>query len=320
MEDLDEAIRFSTGRRKRQLMRQQERLTIDYTEQQGLAEKEKDFWEQQKQWRDEDHETAKEHREEKQKWAEEDMKRALRHHQETVGMQQARIAAERENYQERYALHQEMVRYQREFWKEQQKELATEIEDREKINKLQREYAKDVLKLQSDYQDKLAAFEQKVKDITFSVGQFENAVNDAGRAIDNLPSTYAGDDDYNPPGPNPPSDDDDDTGTDTGGGGGGGDGGDIDVPGGPTLTKHSGGPVGLFPGTGGDVPAILEEGEYVVPRSGTLIKVEDNRVIELLTRIATAIEEGNGRFQIIVSNPERTIERVFGIREAAYGQ
>jgi hypothetical protein len=48
------------------------------------------------------------------------------------------------------------------------------------------------------------------------------------------------------------------------------------------------------------------------------VRAEDDRVVELLGRIAGILEEGNGRFTIVVQNPERTVERVGSHLNAAY--
>ena len=83
--------------------------------------------------------------------------------------------------------------------------------------------------------------------------------------------------------------------------------------------RHSGGPVGLFQASGGygDVSMTLEQGEYVVPKSGALVQ-RDDRVVEQLTRIATLLEEGNGRFTVMVNRPERAVNDVYGAVDAAY--
>jgi len=73
--------------------------------------------------------------------------------------------------------------------------------------------------------------------------------------------------------------------------------------------RPTGQPSGIMPG---DVRAILEEGEYVVPKGGTLVMQENERTVILLEKILFAIEDQGGKITFLVNNPEKA--------EGAYGK
>ncbi|NIV33091.1 MAG: hypothetical protein GWN58_27680 [Anaerolineae bacterium] len=319
MEDIDEAIRYSTGRQKLQLMRRKERAVISENMRQESAGEEKEYWEKQREWRDEDLEKQKDRHEQQVKWADEDIARARKHHEERAALEQShmdavkqryeeqfaleteqieaerqhyedereledeRIRLEREHYQERYDLETQKIDLEREYWRELQKAQAEEKERQEDLNALYDAYREDQMKLAEDAENAMARFK-------IAIGEIGSGVDSLKRKVDRFNAAVRS----SRPEPEPEDEE-----------------------------HHEGGPVGLASGsmlTGSiyrEVHTTLEEGEYVVPRGGALI-ARDERVVELLGRIARLIEEGNGRFTIMVQNPERGVSNVHSYLDAAY--
>lgn len=308
IEDLDEAIRFSTGREKRQLMKRKERLTEDYTMQAGYADKEKDYWEQQKDWRDEDFETAKSHRLQKLQWQEEDMLRNRRQHDEIAGMQMERVQAQKQHAIEMQALQDQKVELERAYWEEQQEAQAAKIEKAEEYRKEMAALQADQLKLITSAQDAVQLLINKLNEAKGAAaaihvpepqdwgdnvpGQYDSGSPAMTEPEPSGPLAYPGHDPTPAPEPEAPR----------------------NLP-----EFHTGGQVGVM-ATGREFDATLTEGEFVVPAGGTLIKSENPQMINLLEQILRAIERGNGRFEIMVQNPATTVDRIGGLLNAAYGE
>jgi hypothetical protein len=256
MEDLDEAIRFATGRQKLGLMKQKERVTEDYSRQAMYMEEEKDYWEKQKQWRDEDIEDARQKRQERLKWAEEDMIRAKRHHEESNKMQQAHVGQQRAFWLERHQIEQKRTLLEREYWKEQQKAQAAEIVTSQDINKLQRDLREEQLDLQEETENHIARFRIGIDSLSESQDTLNDRIERHNRLVQQSrspPDTRQEEDDEPP-------------------------------------EYQGGGPVGIFPGNR-PITITAHEGEYVVPQQGQLVFRDDERVISLLGRILGVLEE-----------------------------
>lgn len=67
---------------------------------------------------------------------------------------------------------------------------------------------------------------------------------------------------------------------------------------------------------GEEVVAEVLGGEHVVPMGGSLVK-QDDRVVTVLHEIAELLRNGNGRFQLIISNPESGAEQVLNVADRA---
>ena len=277
MEDLDEGIRFSTGRDKLRLMRQKERATITESIRSEGSQEDKEYWEEMKQFRDEDLETAKQHREQINEWKEEDLERSKKQHDERSDAELAYFERTRQHYQEQFALEGRRIQLEREFWREQQKATAEDMKMTRQVNELQRALRVDQLRLSYDAQD--------------SVARLNVGLAEMGRGVDAVISRIKAFNDA------------------------------VSGSSGPVAQGeyHDGGPVGAntMGSIRGEVNARLEEGEYVVPRNGSLV-MRDERVVDLLSRIAGLLEAGNGRFTIMVQNPQQGVGDVKGYLDAAY--
>jgi len=347
MEDLDESIRFATGRKKVQLERQKERTTISESMRREQHEEERDYWEQTRDWRDEDLETQKSHREQINEWREEDMLRQKRHFEDSAEAQEDHINKMMGFYQERKQIEDDRVRLERAFWREQQDANKIALQEWQRVSTLQNQYAADNLRLQQDLQDKSARFSVIIAELGENFDASEAAalrLEETLQKLFNYKAPGGGDgdgtdwgggidwDNYDEPDPNDPEGDtggnkaktgvfsrapvdkDRDTWDDlatnprrrvaewfwhdwT----------EEDViyhSGGPVYAQrmHGGGPAGLLPGETG---AVLEEGEYVVPRQGTLVMQENERTVILLEKILFAIEDQGGKITFLVNNPEK---------------
>jgi hypothetical protein len=321
MEDLDEGIRFATGRQKLRLQKQKERATVDYTMAQGYAEEEQNYWEKQKQFRDEEHEAAESHRMQRLEWADEDLDRGKRQHDEIAGLRAAHAEKQKQHAQTMYGLQEEKTALDQAYWKEQKAADELAIEQAEEYIDKQKEIRDAQVELAQMQQDAVANFTLGMQGLTQEfldfIGEIKAKLNDTAY----YPSSQgewmgASDPNY---GDNPIMDE-------SGGGTVDEEEDDDDIPPRPPtgIPKHSGGPIGSvwnrhMDRSRSEMMIRAQEGEWIVPRGGELIKTEDERVILLLERIADALDEGNGRFQIIVSNPERTIQRMGGVLDASFG-
>jgi hypothetical protein len=284
-EDLDEGIRFATGRRKLQLMRQKERATTTESMRSEKSQEAKDYWEDQKEWRDQEHEKAKERHDERAEWAEENLERARRHHEEDVELKQREMDATRRHAREVHDLQETRIRLDREYWKEMQKAQADDMMRQKQINEMQNRLRADQMRLTMDAQNAVARFNVGIQEI----GRGIDAMTAKVRAFnDAVQGSYSAGQGQGSVGGDPPPD------------------------------YHDGGPVGMSgPMGAGEVPATLETGEFVVPRAGALV-ARDDRVVDVLERIAGLIAEGNGRFTIMVQNPEQGVSNVRNVLDAAY--
>jgi hypothetical protein len=245
----------------------------------------KDYWEDQKEWRDQEHEKAKERHDERAEWAEENLERARRHHEEDVELKQREMDATRRHAREVHDLQETRIRLDREYWKEMQKAQADDMMRQKQINEMQNRLRADQMRLTMDAQNAVARFNVGIQEI--------------GRGIDTMTAKVRAFNDAV-------------QGSYSAGQGQGSVGGD------PSPDYHDGGPVGMSgPMGAGEVPATLETGEFVVPRAGALV-ARDDRVVDVLERIAGLIAEGNGRFTIMVQNPEQGVSNVRNVLDAAY--
>lgn len=327
MEDIDEAIRFSTGRDKLRLGRQKERMTISESMRRGYHEDEKEYWEKQKDWRDEDLDTAKDHRDQINEWKEEDLRRSKEQHDEIAGLQAGQFAKEREHYEEQRKLEDQQIRLEREYWKEQQKSQAESLTKQQEINKLNRQYQEDTWKLQTDAQDAIARFNLAINNLDNDAQGFVDTFDEAirrwttqfggttssrgstGRGIYDSPGvitlpnydvTFPGSPTPEPPGQSvlPPEDSappDPD----------------------PIVRKWQGYAMG---GTVPGVPnsahiAVVHAGERIIRNQGGELVLEENEeTLALLERIAVAIESSDGKIVVQMQSSggiEKLTDRVY---------
>lgn len=289
MQDLDENIRFATGRDKLRLMRQKERATITESMRSEKSQEGKEYWEDMTKFRDEELAREEERHDQRMEWAEEDLERARKHHEEDMDLAQRRMDAARRHAEEQHALEQQRIQLERAYWRDMQRAQAEEMQRQRTINEMQLRLRADQMALAYDQQLMMARFQTAITSASQGVATLTarvQAFNAAARAV-RTPTS------------------------------------------GSDSTYHSGGPVGMlggqpsasYGGVGGGLPgevsATLQEGEYVVPRDGQLV-VRDDRTVELLGQIRDALVEGNGRFTIMVQNPERSVQDVTGALDAAY--
>jgi hypothetical protein len=283
MEDLDEGIRYATGRQKLQLMRRKERATITEGMRGDRADEAKDYWEDMKKFREEDIEKEKARREQRNQWAEEDMQRSKRHHEERTDLQQSHMDAQREHYESTFQMQERRIQLDRRYWQEMQKAQADDMRRANEINVMQRRLREDQWKLNTDAMDAMYRFRMLISEIGTGIDTLTRKAREFNSSLNSSVVVQ------NDPDP---------------------------------VVRDSGGPVGLFNTAdhrfgAGAVMTQLEQGEYVVPRGGALVQ-RDDRVVEKLSEIANLLREGNGRFTIMVSNPEQGVSDVSGALDAAY--
>lgn len=299
MEDLDESIRFATGRQKLHLQKQKERATIEYGRGQTYSDEEREYWERMKEMRDEDLEKAEDHREEMNKWREEDLLRSKRQHEEIRDLEQGNFDKSKQHYLEQRALQEQQVQLEREYWKAQQEFQAESIKKGQEYNELQRLLREDQWKLTQDAQDAIARFQKVFSELDGNVSSMEKSLSEFNSEVERFnklsgSSSWTG-------GESSPTGKTSDAWARRDGG---------------VMRYHDGGPVGLM-ATTREAPAILQEGEYVVPAGGMLVS-RDERVVTLLTELVQLTRDGNGKFTIMVQNPGKAVEKVGSVYDAAF--
>lgn len=101
MEDFDRGIRYSRGRERRDLMRQQSRAVISFSMQQGRLDTMEGRNEQQTQWENESFEVRRDHLQQEIRFTRESMDMARRHWEENRQFERRRLDMERESHQQR---------------------------------------------------------------------------------------------------------------------------------------------------------------------------------------------------------------------------
>jgi hypothetical protein len=303
MEDYAENIRFATGRQRMQLEKGRDRDVIRESRRISGAEEDKDYWEKLRELRDEDFADAEEKAEQRREWAEEDMLRSKKHFEETAGLQAERLSEQIRQYKEIQGIQETQRKLQQQMWKEEQEMRAKQMTDEKILADLQRQYNRDNMRLQQDSQAAMAKASVllmniggSLEDITDTAERLRKISGRSGSSKDTGIDWYR-EHDLPLPGEEPV-----DPGT----------GDPIDE------WKQMGGPVrGGMAGTNASVTATLHAGEFVVPVGGQLV-ARDDRVVEVLEQIAALLVEGNGRFQIIVQNPETALAAAADISEGVY--
>lgn len=88
MEDIDEALRYATGRDRRKLLRQQERQTISYSLNMADTDMQRDQIETQRRWAEEDYQIALDRHNQKMTWQQEEMSFARSMFEQEIGLRQ----------------------------------------------------------------------------------------------------------------------------------------------------------------------------------------------------------------------------------------
>jgi hypothetical protein len=127
MEDIQEQMRYATGRDRRQLMKQQERSTISYAMNMGQLDTEKDRLDERKQWAEEDHNRQKTYFEERVQWTQAEMDLSLRHHEEDMGLSQRKLATEQDYFRAVNQLQDQRTATERKFYEIMQREALNMI-------------------------------------------------------------------------------------------------------------------------------------------------------------------------------------------------
>lgn len=154
MEDVQENLRFATGRDRRRLLRQQERATISYGMQMGQLD------------------TAGQRLGQDEQWAQEDLERQKRQFEERFALQ--------DDYQERYRLYIEQRRQLEdelqdvhEFGARLSIEMATEqLAKQRELREELRAIQQVVLAINETSQDNAAAQQQMINTVSWMIAQF----------------------------------------------------------------------------------------------------------------------------------------------------
>lgn len=141
MEDIGEAMRYATGRQRRQLMEQRDRATIRYGMQMGQYAEQEGRIDQQREWAEEDFELSKKHHQQRVEWQRERLELSRTYHNTRMQLQEERLQASREYFNEQAALQDEARRLQDQYWKanhaRQEEQLAWAMAIKEQTNQIQ---------------------------------------------------------------------------------------------------------------------------------------------------------------------------------------
>lgn len=196
-EDFDTAIRFATGRQKRQLRIRQERATIETSMRRMQMEEERKQAEERYGWSQEERELSREiqmeliglqrerleeerkQAEERFAWAEEEREISRAQYEEMAGLQRERLEEERKQAEERFAWaeadrkqarerHVELIEMQREQMVREEERAERQFEWAEEQRKLDRErneestaLAREQMELQREQFEEMTAWQEE---------------------------------------------------------------------------------------------------------------------------------------------------------------
>lgn len=120
MEDIGEQLRYSTGRERRQLMKQRERATIQFGMTQGQLGEQGERLDQRRGWAKEDHDRERAFFEQRIQWTRQEMDMSRRHFTDRHNLSQRRLDADKAYFQESFTFQGERIEAEREYWGEQQ--------------------------------------------------------------------------------------------------------------------------------------------------------------------------------------------------------
>lgn len=115
-EDTETALRYATGRERRQLLKKQERETISYSMGMGRLDTEGDRLDQRHKWDEEEFGRQQEYFKKKMQWTQEDFAMSLRQHNEQMDLSRRRLQTERDYFREGNRLADERTRLDRGYW------------------------------------------------------------------------------------------------------------------------------------------------------------------------------------------------------------
>ena len=120
MEDIGEQLRYSTGRERRQLMKQRERATIQFGMGMGQLGEQGERLDERREWAEEDHQRGKAFFEQRIQWTRREMEMSHRHFTDRHSLSQRRLNADKSYFQESFAFQDTRIEAEREYWNEQQ--------------------------------------------------------------------------------------------------------------------------------------------------------------------------------------------------------
>lgn len=99
MEDFDRSIRYARGRDRRNMLRQQERATVQFSMQMSQTDRQEERFKTQSEWADQEFERKRQHFERSVQFQEEELQMQKRHFEERIGMDQERLNMQREAFE-----------------------------------------------------------------------------------------------------------------------------------------------------------------------------------------------------------------------------
>ncbi len=115
-EDISEALRYATGRERRQLLKRQERETVQFAMGMGKLDTESGRIDQRQRWDEEEFNRQKRYFDETMTFRQREMDLALRQHNEEMGLSQRQLDASRGAAREQNKLQDEATRQSRAYW------------------------------------------------------------------------------------------------------------------------------------------------------------------------------------------------------------
>jgi len=135
MEDTQEAMRYATGRERRQLMKQRDRATIMYGLQMGGFEEQGEQIDTKREWAQEDFDRARTRHEQQTGWSQQELELSRQSHEENMDLARRRLEASVEHYEELVPLQDRMRDESREYWKETIDRQIESIEHAKQLGK-----------------------------------------------------------------------------------------------------------------------------------------------------------------------------------------
>jgi len=131
-EDIREQMRYATGRQRRQLMKQEQRATIDYAMGMGRLDTQGERLDERRGWAEEDFNREKDRYQQRSRWSMQLFELQGKHHEENMDLQRRRLTENERYFEDNHKLQEEARDLQREYLEENHERQEKALEMSEK--------------------------------------------------------------------------------------------------------------------------------------------------------------------------------------------
>jgi hypothetical protein len=188
LEDIEEQLRYATGRQRKQLMRQRDRMTIQFARQMGQFETQEGRLDTREEWAREDLSRDKERHETRMRWGREDMEQSRRYHEEDMDLARRRLRENQKYFEDSAKLQDRQRDLARKYWEDTHKMQVEAIEHNRQLQ-VEMNAAQDAqLALSRATTQQMSQVFIKLKEYIRSLAQGASSPLDLGGSYQSSPS------------------------------------------------------------------------------------------------------------------------------------